>query len=165
MSDEFYMASQGQSYCVRGGETTQLAIDLEKFDSFKHKSGSVGSCDESIVLVQQVAVSRAAITVPVVGVDKKRLLYSFGENFGQVRIVAIILTGGTKYAAKEPKGIVDAWEQNGVVGSKKPVNLKWAGSEAKVFVTAVTVASQEVQLGTIKVELQALIAPVTNKHS
>lgn len=165
MSDEFYMASQGQSYCVQGGATTQLAIELEKFDSLKHKAGSGGSCEESVVLVQQVAVSRAAITVPVVGVDKKRLLYSFGENFGQVRIVALILTGGNQYTAKEPKGIIDAWEQNGVVGSKKPVNLKWAGSEAKVYVTAITVASQEVQLGTIKVEIQALIAPVTNKHS
>ena len=165
MSDTFYMSERGQAYCIRGGEASQLALELESFDALKHKTGKEGKCDESVVLVQNVSIAKAAITVPVVGVDKKRLLYSFGENFGTVRITATVLTGGTEYKATEPKGLLDTWDQESVVGKKEPVNLKWAGTEVKVYVTGITVAGSDPQYGTVKLEIAATIAPVTNKES
>lgn len=150
---------------MRGGEASQLSLELEGFDAFKPKSGKEGKCDESVVLVQNVAISKQAITVPVVGVDKKRLLYSFGENFGTVRITATVLTGGTEYKATEPKGLLDTWEQESVIGKKEPVNLKWAGTETKVYVTGITAGGSDPQYGTVRVEIAAIIAPVTNKES
>lgn len=165
MSDTFYMSASGQAYCLRGGEASQLSLELDGFDAFKPKSGKEGKCDESVVLVQNVAITKQAIAVPVVGVDKKRLLYSFGENFGTVRITATVLTGGTEYQATEPKGLLDTWEQESIIGKKEPVNLKWAGTEAKVYVKNITVVGADPQYGTIKVEIDAIIAPVTNKES
>lgn len=162
MSDSFYLTERGHAFCLVGGKASSLSPKLSGFTLTK--KANPGKCDKSVILVQNVSVRKEGIVVPVVGVDKKRLLYSFGENFGSVSITAIVLTGGKEYDDKEPKQLLEKWEQKGVVGSKTPINLKWAGIETKVFVTGIDIAAQDPQTNTIKVELSAVIAPVSNKN-
>jgi hypothetical protein len=164
MSESFFLASSGYAYCLLKGDRTQLSPALSGFDMLS-TPGTEGECGKSVVLVRQVSIVRQGISVPVVGVDKTQVLYLFGENFGKVTIQAVVLTGGKEYDGKQPKGIIEAWEQEGIVGSKNPLNLKWAGVEVKVYITDITAVSADAQYGTIQVTMNALIAPVSNKES
>lgn len=165
MSDTLYVGKQGHAYYFyKGTPNKKLGLELDGFDALTPKTDKEeGKCASSIVLVQNVMLERKSISVPVIGVDKHRVLYTFGENFGSVVIDATILPGGDKYDGKQPKDLLDKWENKGLANSKTPVNLSWAGVEVKVFIQDVKVQSSDPATGAMSITLTALIAPVTNK--
>lgn len=162
MSDSFFMSTRGTVFRTVQGQRTAMAAELDGFGMLAG-SGSVGTCGSSIVLVQSVSIQKDGITIPVVGTDGNRVLYTFGENFGQMSIMALIIPGGKEYDKKEPKGIMDAFESKSVLGSVDPVNLKWAGIEVKVFLTSLRVMTDDPSTGIMTAVFTATVAPVTNK--
>lgn len=161
MSDELMM-TKGVVFRTVSGKRTALAAELDGFGMLVG-SGETGTCGKSVVLVQSVSVQKDGITIPVIGVDGQRVLYTFGENFGQMNLTAIVIPGGKEYDKKEPKGIMDAFDSKSVIGSTKPVNLKWAGIEVKVFITSIRVTTDDPTTGIITVVMTATVAPLTNK--
>lgn len=163
MSDDLFVG-QGTIYKLKQGDySTDLRLTLPELNILP-SSRVADVCDNSVILVQSVQVAKSAVVTPVVGVDKKRILYTFGENFGNIVIKAIILTGGSHYNGAEPKGIIDAWDNISLTNSETPCNMKWAGTEYKVYISGIIITTVDTELGILGVDIPAIIAPVTNKN-
>lgn len=163
MSKAFFDNEKGIVYKVINGNATKLSITASFLPSSKGESKD--SCITSALLIQNVSMKRDNVVIPVVGVDKKRLLYTFGEDFGQLVIRGIILTGGSKYDGKQPKELVQNWEKMSLAASNEPCSIKWAGMDMKVAIKDITIETANTELGILSVTMIAFIIPVTNKHS
>ena len=158
------LLGKGFAWLLAKGKSNGAVARLKGIFNNSGSKASSGKCTHDIVLVTDVSITKSAVAAPVVGVDKTRVLYTFGEDFGQARIGAIVLTGGRKYKKKEPKGLMSKWKSKSIVKSKKPVSLSWAGISCKVYITDIKVESYDATRDILQVSMDALIAPVTNKN-
>ena len=159
------LLSKGYVWKTASGKANGANVVLQgMFESNKNSSATIGSCSGDIVLVTGVTVSRKALVAPVEGVDSTRVLYVFGESFGSLRISAIVLPGGSKYKKKEPKKLIESWEQNSVISKDTPVNVSWAGLEMKVYLMDTLIEAYNPESDSITCTFSAVIAPITNKN-
>lgn len=158
------LLGKGLAWLLAKGKSNGAVARLEGIFTNSGSKASSGGCAHDIVLVTNVRIAKSAVAAPVVGVDKTRVLYTFGENFGRASIDAIILTGGRKYTKAEPKGLLSKWESKSLVASKKPVALSWAGISCKVYITDIDIMSYDASRDILQVSMDALIAPVANKN-
>jgi hypothetical protein len=160
------LLSRGYVWKVFPGKSTGANVVLQNvFSAGKNDSVPTGTCSSDIVLITGMLMERSGLVAPVEGVDSTRVLYVFGEKFGEVRITVTIFPGGDKYESREPKHMLNNWEQNSVLKKDTPINISWAGVEMKVYLTNVHLEAHDPETGAITAVLNAVIAPVVNKNA
>lgn len=163
MSKTFFDGGRGIVYKVIDGNYNQLAFNSTFTTQLK--GSTKDGCEVSTFIIQNVSMKKGNITIPVVGVDKKRLLYTFGEDFGQLIIDGIILTGGSKYDGKQPKELLKRWDESSLASNNEPCSTNWAGNDMKIAISNMDITVENTELGILGVSIAAYIIPVTNKHS
>lgn len=90
-----------------------------------------------------VTLQNGEIVIPVVAMDGARFLYTFGENFGNMSIVGVILHGSYDTVGT-PITELQSWYAGSRI-SEKPdgLNLSFGDYKTKVFVTAMEISAAD----------------------
>lgn len=120
--------------------------------------------NDKVILMDGIQYSESDVVLPIVALDDKRVLYSFGKNFGefvlQGTIYILKCSGGITSAVKDLK---DQFDGNRVAQKLTPCNLSALNLSAKIYITGLAYSNVNVQNQTISFGLNCLVAPVSNK--
>lgn len=97
---------------------------------FSMEGLNTGKQGTSVVLLNGVDVQDVDIILPVVTLTNAKILYTFGSDFGNVRIVGEILLGpaGNKVSAEGMNTVRQFFMNNRVSELGKPVSVSLPGS-------------------------------------
>lgn len=148
-----------QHFTVKVAEGKSVnAIKFDGFDSiFKNSKNSPP------VLLEDVQITENDVTLPVVALDDKRVLYSFGQNFGQAAVRGTIYLHGCSSITQKMKQLKSAFDSKRVAKAKKPVNLSAYNVSVKVYPIAITFSNADPVKMSIGFTIEGIIAPVSNK--
>lgn len=163
MSKEVFTGN-GATWVVKGKGKGSI-WGLDGFRSLFKPKGAKKSCTAG-VLIQDVTTKRSDVVVPVVGVDDKRVLYTFGKNFGQISVKGIIFVGATdqkpaEYAAK----LRQNFDKASVSARQEPCTVSGPGlgKNTKVYWTGLEFPASDADRNIMSFVLTGIIAPIANK--
>lgn len=97
----------------------------------------------SAILIQSVAVEEQDVVLPVVTLNNKKTLYSFGSNFGDIVVTGLLLLGKSGEPGKALSGIIDFFEQYRVSNYNSTVTVSGPDTGWKMFLTGLRVEPAE----------------------
>jgi len=107
---------------------------------------SFPSAADSPILVSGVQINDRDLVLPVVTLDGYRILYSFGEDFGNFSIVGVALLGAVGGQGKALGGVVDWFKSNRVSRLEEAVTVSLGGGGSyKVFMTSLSIAEADTE--------------------
>lgn len=120
----------------------------------------IGGSASSPILLLGAALNDDDIVLPKSTLDNLKILYSFGQGFGQVQINGMALLGSVTDGAG--KGFADAvnyFQKHRVSSSKKPIQLSLPGKVAySVSLTGLAVGQTDPQFHTQQFMFGGVIA-------
>jgi hypothetical protein len=163
MSKEVFTGN-GATWVVKGKGKGSI-WGLDGFRSLFKPKGAKKSCTAGI-LIQDVATKQSDVVVPVVGVDNKRVLYTFGKNFGHIAVKGLIFIGATDqkpstYAAK----LLQKFNKASVSARQEPCTVSGPGlaKNTKVYWIGLEFPASDSDRNTMSFILTGIIAPIANK--
>lgn len=114
--------------------------------------------------ITDVDVADKDITLPVVALDDKRVLYSFGKNFGEAHVMGIIFIFGCNRVTDALAGMQNAFNAYRVSSALSPINLSIIGSGGyRVYPVQLKFSNAESKRQFIMFTVSCILAPVSNK--
>lgn len=130
-----------------------------------YKLEGLGDNDPSI-LVMGSEITDSDIVLPESCVDNKKVLYVFGQKFGDVRVAGTILCGpgGERGAGGTAYDAVLTWFQGArVTKTKKPVSLSTPGQKSyKIYILGLSFAIPDAEFHTQPFLIYGMIADPPN---
>lgn len=118
-------------------------------------------------IIQDLVVSDSDISIPVVGADDVRVLYTFGKNFGQIAVKGLILFGSTAKKGKTDYAtkLKQKFDSSRMSKNKKAwtVTGPGLGKNTKVHWTNLEFSGANPEKFTLGFTLSGIIAPIANK--
>lgn len=106
-----------------------LNTDAHAQAGFYRLNPPIQSSKESPVLLHYATVNGADIVMPQTTLNNVKLLYAFGQQFGQVSIVGSLLLGTPEVGnARALSNLFDWFAQNRSTARHTPLTLSMAGS-------------------------------------
>ena len=125
MSESFYGA-RGCVYRTGSGSRTSM---------YKLSPSISKGSEDSPVLIQGVSINDKDIFYPVTTVERAKIIYTAGSDFGEVSITGICLLGDAEKSAggKSLKDVEQYWAGNRISKKKAPIRLSIAGNKAYII--------------------------------
>ena len=150
------------AHTVQIGSGT-AAIVLDKFSGVMDlsKQGQQG-----IILIQNIVFNDNDLNTPIVALNDKRMLYSFGKNFGHVQVQGTIYNskcqGSPDFTSL--KNMYDTFCKERVSESLGTMMLSVAsGFKCDLFLTDFALNNANPATQSIGFSLQGIVVPPTNK--
>lgn len=165
MATEIF-AGNGATWVVKG-KGKYLPWKIDGFKSLLGVKESASRRCRGGCIIQDLVVSDSDISIPVVGADDVRVLYTFGKNFGQIAVKGLILFGST-----DQKGKIDYATKLKQTFDKSRMSVKkkaWTvtgpglGKNTKVHWTNLDFNGANPEKYTLGFTLSGIIAPIANK--
>lgn len=107
-------------------------------------SPEISSSNESPVLITGVQTNDRDLVLPIVTLDNFRILYTFGQDFGDFNIVGIALLGAAGTGGDALKSVVSWFKANRVTNKQSPVTVSLGGGGSyEVFITGLNIAEAD----------------------
>lgn len=151
------MATRNETYLIHSGGGSSR-ITLDGFDSLFQSSQK-----QPPVLITGVSYNENDVVLPVVALDDKRILYSFGKNFGQFSLHGTIYLFGCETDTMMIERLMSTFESKRVSKAKKPINFSTGDYSAKVYPQEVTLQNGNTARQSIDFTVTCIVAPVENK--
>lgn len=135
-----FISSRGCVYTINpGGGGNVNGYRLQGFPT--------GSAGYPIILTN-ASVSESDLILPTATLDRKKILYLFGEDYGNVEIMGSVFLGPVGQPAQGLSPVIEYFQSNGVTrNGGKPVNLSMPGNKGyKVYLHGLVVAEANAQL-------------------
>lgn len=111
-------------------------------------SPNIESGDDSPVLLTGVQTADQDLVLPVVTLDGAKILYTFGEDFGQFGIVGVCLLGMAGGTGRALGALVEWFSQHRVARSQESVSVTLGGGGAyRIFITSLNIAEADTEYG------------------
>ena len=111
------------------------------------------------ILIEGVDGLEGDLAVPVATMDERKILYVYGEDFGNVAISGMVLLGKAEQNGDAFRKVVSYFNDHRVGVSLKPVSLSYPGKVAqKVFLTHLVVAKPDPQFHIQMFQFRAIAA-------
>lgn len=110
---------------------------FQKRDTNKIKLGDdfpTKTADYAIIPIY-VTLQNGEIVIPVVAMDGARFLYTFGENFGNMSLVGVVLHGSHDTIGEPVVDLQSWYAKNRISENPTGVNLSFGAYKTRVFVT------------------------------
>lgn len=141
-----------------------------KIDGFSSllgvKEGASRRCRGGCI-IQDLVVSDSDVSIPVIGADDVRVLYTFGKNFGQITIKGLILFGSGAQTNKidYAASLKQSFNRARMSAKKKAstVTGPGIGRNTKVHWTNLEFSGANPEKCTLGFTLSGIIAPISNK--
>lgn len=104
------------------------------------------------------------VTLPIVALDDKRVIYSFGKGFGEAHISGIIFIFGCDSVTSAVSQLSHAFNSNRISKKLSPCNLSIIGmSGTKVYPVALKFHDADTKVQSLMFTISCIVAPVANK--
>lgn len=136
---ETYLPPALDSAKARILESTQK---IENLEGIRSETTTPKSLDRSQILIMGVQLGKRDIVSQVPCLNNAKVLYSFGQNFGDVAIRGEVLLGavGQKDSAQQGvKSLTDFFESNRVSRSLMPIAVSVASHAFYVYLTGLVI--------------------------
>lgn len=151
-------ATRTEVYMLQSGGGGSGRFSLEGFESvFKTGKG------EPPVMITGISYGENDVILPVVALDDKRILYTFGKNFGQFSLHGTIYLCGCQQDTMKIQKLMSTFESERVSKAKKPINFSTGDYSAKVYPQEITLQNGNPNRQSIDFSITCLVAPVENK--
>ena len=140
MAEAFYTSTRGCVYVVDNGGGR----------GFYELEGDSGRLSGGDVFINGSDLSVGDIVTPVTTLDRTKILYSFGVDWGRSDISGIILLGEGGDGGKSLQKVINFWNQNRVSNDGKSCRLSVPGNSAayNIYVHRLTVGIPDPQFHT-----------------
>lgn len=163
MSKEIFVGN-GASWVIKGkGKGSVWGLD--GFDPLFNPKGAKKTCQSGII-IQDVQPKYGDISVPVAGVDDVRVLYTFGQQFGQISVKGLILMGSTDKKSEDyASELLQKFNKVRLSSDPIPYTVSGPGlgTNTRVYWTGLSFPSSDADKNTMTFILTGLIAPISNK--
>lgn len=138
-------------------------IKLDGFDDVIKESKT--NCGDGIIMYENVNFSDGDITLPIVALGDKRLMYSFGKNFGSVAITGTIYNANPEQLKLASLGkLYDKFNSERVSQKLSTIDLSVdSGFKCKLFVTSFSLSGANPQNHSIGFTVEGIVCPPSNK--
>lgn len=139
-------------------------INLDFLETVKAEANKCNG--PGIILYQDIRFSDGDITLPIVALGNKRLMYTFGKNFGTVSITGTIYNATGKDSVKldSLSKVYEEFMKARVSEGLVAVNLSLSsGFKCKVFITSFSLAGANPNNQSISFTLEGTVCPPSNK--
>jgi hypothetical protein len=102
--------------------------------------------DGDALLINSVMPEENDVVLPVITLENTRILYSFGANFGSMRIGGVILLGKSGSPGQSLKNLIDFFKQKRVSNNQSTIKVTGPSTSWKVFLTGLQVGDADPQL-------------------
>ncbi len=118
-----------------------------------------GSAGYPIILTN-ASVSESDLILPTATLDRRKIIYLFGEDYGNVEIMGSVFLGPVGQPAQGLAPVIEYFQANGVTrNGGKPVNLSMPGNTRyKVYLNALIVAEANAALNMHNFSLRGIRA-------
>lgn len=150
---------------IIGGRRGRSSIWLDGFDSVIMASKK--NCGGGLILYENVTFTDSDVVLPITALGDKRMLYSFGKNFGTVTITGTIYNANPKliYFTSISK-LYDKFNEERTSTRLETINLSiLSGFKCKLYVTSFTVHGANPQNQSISFTIEGTVCPINNKGS
>lgn len=115
---------------------------------------------ESPILINGVESNDTDIVAPVVTLNKNKILYTFGEDFGQIAVHGTVLLGSASGSGGGSLNkVVEFFKQNRVSANQGMISVSLPGGGGyKMFLTGLTISVPDQQYHIQQFALIGLIA-------
>lgn len=124
---------RGNVYKCEPSESASQGSGFFKIDQLDSASGN------GAILINGVTLNDDDVVMPVITLENKRVLYSFGANFGGISVNGIILLGKAGDVSKGLQTVTDFFSKNRVSNSKKAIKVTGPSTAWKMFLTGLQV--------------------------
>jgi hypothetical protein len=119
-----------------------------------------GSATAPILLTDCMPIKKDLV-LPVTTLSNKKIIYSFGTDFGSITFNGIILLGPAG-SSTDGTSLVNTWFENNRVGNKKagtPVSISFVGKgAAKAYIVGLTFGKGDPNINAIPFAITAIEA-------
>lgn len=120
-------------------------------------SPSIGQ--EGRILITGGNLDSGDVVVPVTTLSSKRILYTFGEDWGRSMVSGLVLLGPVDEGGEVLGSLISWWETNRATKSSQPVKINIPGKAYDVFVHRLTIGEPDPMFNIQPFSLQLLVAP------
>lgn len=131
-----YFPSRGCVYKIDGGGSSKAFISLNP--------ALTGSAQSPIIL-ESSSITQKDLVVPKPTLGKNKVLYSFGEDFGEVRIGGAILLGEVGKSAAGFSPVTGYFQSNRTSTKKSPISVSVGQKAFQFYLTALVVGELDSQ--------------------
>ena len=119
---------------------------------------------ENPVLIQSINSTERDIVYKVNTLDRFKVLYRFGEDFGQIIVNGLILLGHSD-SPKKGVGVVNRWfADNRVTNTKNPVGIALPGGVGfKAYILSLTFGNVDPEFHIQDFKITGLVAEPSEK--
>lgn len=118
---------------------------FQKRDTNKIKLGDdfpTKTADYAIIPIY-ITLQNGEIVIPVVAMDGARFLYTFGENFGNMSLVGVVLHGSHDTVGTPIVELQKWYAKHRISENPEGVNLSFGPWSTRVFVTSLEFAAAD----------------------
>lgn len=131
-----YFASRGCVYKVNNGSSSKAFIDLNP--------ALKGSADSPIIF-ESSSITQKDLVVPKPTLGNTKVLYSFGEDFGDVTVNGVLLLGESGKAANGFSPVTNYFRANRTSTKKTPIEVSVGGQAFSFYLTTLAVGALDPQ--------------------
>lgn len=120
-------------------------------------SGMPGGSNESPILILGASLTDIDVVLPVTTLNNLKILYTFGEGFGNVSVMGLVLLGSGGSSAS--MGAVTSWfRSNRVSKGKHTADLSFPGGAYRMYITGFGLGDPDPQFNIQPFVVYGLIA-------
>jgi len=129
--------------------------------SLVNVSPDINSSNDSPILLTGVQVGDRDLILPIVTLDNFRILYTFGQDFGDFNIVGTAVLGASGGSGDAIKNVVSWFKTNRVTNSQSTVTVSLGGSGSyEIFVIGLSISEADTGFHTQPFMIAGRIAKV-----